>query len=346
MARASTGISRCTSKGAGSSRTSSGSTTFLLRGSAPTCSAHASHQFPDQRRSHASRCERRVTTERHRVRAFLRHRNDSRVVAIRVCERLGREDAPSPRCCTHREVPCQSRWSSEMLSTAAASHASERVVASWKLDSSSTHTSGKSFPLAAEQRFERSGCDVACHLNAAPGRLDHQPCEPAGRSCRSSRHSNNLRRVSSLRLQSPKLRAKSSISPTMSIFRLCADLTGCSDRMRRRQPRAQCEQLHILQQRQRQIAAAELRARHFSAQVGQPRRFGPGIGDPNRMATTRAKGPSQVRCHREQHERGRSSILSVLIEFSRVDRPTSTNIIVMIQTARRPASFQPDSSKW
>ncbi|CFP61163.1 Uncharacterised protein [Bordetella pertussis] len=36
--------------------------------------------------------------------------------------------------------PCQSRWSWVTFSTTAASGASVRVVSSWKLESSSTHT--------------------------------------------------------------------------------------------------------------------------------------------------------------------------------------------------------------
>ncbi len=48
-------------------------------------------------------------------------------------------------------VPCQSRWSCVTLSTAAASHSSERVVASWKLDSSSTQASGRLSPASASR---------------------------------------------------------------------------------------------------------------------------------------------------------------------------------------------------
>ena len=74
------------------------------------------------------------------------------------------------------KLPCQSRWSCVMLRIAAASGAKVRAVSSWKLDSSSTQTSGSAVAsIAAASRSSIAGLMLPATPTFLPARSHNKP---------------------------------------------------------------------------------------------------------------------------------------------------------------------------
>ncbi|MNT48973.1 hypothetical protein D3C86_1231300 [compost metagenome] len=73
-------------------------------------------------------------------------------------------------------LPCQSRWSCETLSTVAACGASVWVVSSWKLDSSSTQTSGSvALAMQADSLSSADGLILPATATVLPARSTSRP---------------------------------------------------------------------------------------------------------------------------------------------------------------------------
>ena len=189
-----------------------------------------------------------------------------------------------------------------MFSTAAASGANVCAVSSWKLDSSSTQTSGSAvLSIASRQLVEHRRADVARHRHLLAGAFAQQAGERGRRGLAvGAGDRDHLRRVAVRAKRLQRLREQFEFAP----HRDAAFPRGVDQRPQvggeRRQARADRDDLDAaIEQRRRERAADEIRidAMRLRARTGSaaPRAYR------RRAAGTRAartSAPSRGRIHR------------------------------------------------
>ncbi len=201
---------------------------------------------------------------------------------------------------------------------------------------------------ALAQRVERRRRDVAGDGNAAPGARDQQPGKPRRRRLAvGAGDADHPRRIAAARLQRRQRAGKElDLADHVDAALLRRRHQRRGGRVRRRQAGRQRQHRRAVEQRGGKIAAAERDLRQLGAQRGEHRRRGPRVGDADRRpAVDQGARHGQARLAETQHHRNLAGRLDHRI--FRVDRPTSTSMMVMIQNRTTTwFSFHPESSKW